>query len=298
MELTQLRYFMEVAKQKNVTKSARILNVVQPAVTQAIGRLEAELGTELFKRGGRSRELTASGRLLYGELLPIMEKLDSLPEKIRAVNRQEGITVRMSILAAWTLVTNAIMEYQRIDHTLTIELSEMEIERPGLADISITTRHSARIAAKNSRDDVRVFREQIFLAVPNIPRYRGRTSISLKDVKDSRFITLSGIKHFRSICDQFCALAGMSPHFVFESDSPASVMNMIAAGMGVGFWPAFSWIRIDPRRILLLEIEKPVCSRDIIISCGEAGQNDTRVRLFYQFLCNYFDVYSRKNQSH
>ena len=48
MELTQLKYFLEVARTQHVTKSAETLNVAQPALTQAIHRLEKELDVPLF----------------------------------------------------------------------------------------------------------------------------------------------------------------------------------------------------------------------------------------------------------
>lgn len=292
MEFSQLRYFLEVAKRGNVTKSARALNVVQPAVSQAINRLELELGTKLFMYDGRTMILTRSGRLLFEEITPVMETLHTLPSKIKALEQSENAMVRMNILAAWTLVSNAIMEYQRIDDMLTIELSETA--QADMADISITTRLSSHTASKNTKDDMRIFREQIFLAVPNVARWQGKTRVHLKEVQDCRFITLSDVKHFRVICDKLCASAGMKPYFVFESDSPSAVMNMISAGMGVGFWPAFSWFEPDPRRILLLEIEKPVCSRDIIIMCNTAAKEDVHIRLFYDFLCGYFDIFSNR----
>ena len=49
MELTQLKYFLEVARTEHVTQSAKNLCIVQPALTQAIHKLEDELGILLFK---------------------------------------------------------------------------------------------------------------------------------------------------------------------------------------------------------------------------------------------------------
>ena len=62
MELLQLRYFHEVAQTQHMTNSAKRLGVAQPALTQAIRRLEGELDAKLFERAGRNIRLTHSMR--------------------------------------------------------------------------------------------------------------------------------------------------------------------------------------------------------------------------------------------
>ena len=290
MEFQQLRYFLEVAKRQHVTKSAEALHVVQPAITKAINRLEDELGVQLFTPQGRGIRLTPSGRYLYEEVQPIMEQLEALPERIREVETQESTTVRLNMRAAWTLATDAVVEYQRIDHLLDIEVTASD--ESDAADITITTRQAGRALFRHKYAAEQSFREKIYLAVPNLPRYRGRAAINLQEVRESRFITLSSAQHFRAICDTICETAGIHPHFVFESDSPAAVMNAISMGMGVGFWPAFSWIKAAPARILLLEVEQVPCCRDIIISRNHERRNDIHIRLFYDYLCKYFALYS------
>ncbi|NJM54998.1 MAG: LysR family transcriptional regulator, partial [Verrucomicrobiae bacterium] len=53
MELYQLTYFLEVARQRNFTHAAERLNLAQPALSQQMKNLEAELGAPLFVRGRR-----------------------------------------------------------------------------------------------------------------------------------------------------------------------------------------------------------------------------------------------------
>lgn len=53
MNLLQLEYFQEVAKQESITKAAKVLNISQSALSIMMGKLEGELGYPLFIRKGR-----------------------------------------------------------------------------------------------------------------------------------------------------------------------------------------------------------------------------------------------------
>ncbi len=288
MELFQLRYFMEAARQQHVRKSAETLHVTQPAVTTAIHRLEEELGVALFAAHGRNIRLTPCGNFLYRELSSFMDSLESLPERIKEFESQENATVRLNILAAWTLVTESIIEYQRIDNNLRIQL--IQNEQNDLADITVSTVQHYRPTKKNT-GKVYVCTEPLYLAVPNIPRFKKMKSISLQDVKDDGFIQLAGSKNLRAICDHFCAMGGFHPHTMFESDSPTAVKNMIAANMGIGFWPGFSWGKVDTKRVLLKAISKPQCSRDILITRQNSKDGNLRIQLFYDWITRYVAIH-------
>lgn len=285
MELTQLRYFLEVASTEHVTRSAENLHIAQPALTQAIHRLEDEIGVPLFAHKGRGIVLTQYGQYLYKKLQPAMAEIESLPDKLRSMAQLEESVIHLNVLAASSLVMDAVAEYQHIDDSLHFQLKQNE--QSDLYDICVTTKlfyqHSER-----EEDSLFVCTEKIYLAVPNIEKFRGKNSISLKEVGDEDFISLLGSRQLRSICDKYCAASGIKPNIVFESDNPAAVRNMIAANMGVGFWPAFSWGRLDTENVLLLDIVAPVCSRDILITYRKNKQDDSRVREFYNYLTETF----------
>lgn len=114
MELLQLRYFLTAAEYQHITKAAEHLQIAQPALSQAIHRLEAELGVPLFERKSRSIELNDAGRFLQKRLIPIISSLDQLAAELQMGREQAIHTIRLRLLSASALITNRIIAFRSL----------------------------------------------------------------------------------------------------------------------------------------------------------------------------------------
>lgn len=76
MNLLQLKYFQEVARYQNITKTAEILHVSQPSLSTSIKHLEEELGIELFDRKGKSIVLNEDGQNFLRDINSVFELLN------------------------------------------------------------------------------------------------------------------------------------------------------------------------------------------------------------------------------
>lgn len=82
MTLNQLHYFMEVYRQRNITRAAERLHISQPSLTTAVRKLEDELGISLFHRIRKRIEPTDNGQYYYEQLMPLLGQLDELNKEM------------------------------------------------------------------------------------------------------------------------------------------------------------------------------------------------------------------------
>ena len=90
MDLMALRIFLAVAEERSFSRAAVKVHRTQPAVSQAVRRLESELGEELFDRSSKSGTLTDAGRVLqnYGQrLVRLAEETESAMRELRDLRR-------------------------------------------------------------------------------------------------------------------------------------------------------------------------------------------------------------------
>src|SRR3982751_4852596 len=90
MDLSALKVFLAVAHERSFSRAAAKVHRTQPAVSQAVRRLEIELGEQLFDRSSKNGTLTEAGRMLenYGQrLVRLAEETESAVRELRDLRR-------------------------------------------------------------------------------------------------------------------------------------------------------------------------------------------------------------------
>lgn len=293
MELLQFRYFLEAARLENLTRAAEELHVAQPAITQSIHRLENELGLQLFDRKNHRIYLNAQGKLLEKRLTSILSSIDNLKDELWESVYSSDKTVHLNFFAASPFVTNCIIAYRKNHPDVNFQVSQQEMGEG--CDIHIYSRASVpgveNRRSENLPEGVRkqdILPEEILLAVPADSPLASRPSVDLRDMREERYIRLGHSWQLRSICDEFCRRAGVQPQAIFESNSPESIRNLIAAGLGIGFWPEKSWGGPPGSQVALIPIRYPICRRDLLVTLYEQNSGKEVAENFYDFMCRYF----------
>ena len=145
MELRTLRYFSVVAREKNITKAAQLLNMSQPPLSSQIHNLEEELGVPLFIRGKRRLELTPEGELLQLRAQQILDLEDKTCQEIRSMRNSMTGTLCIGLVEGRTpyfaaeLISGFLEEFPLVRYNLWNGSSDDVIDRlnKGLADVAI-----------------------------------------------------------------------------------------------------------------------------------------------------------------
>ena len=145
MELRVLKYFLEVAREENITAAAESLHITQPTLSKQLMDLEDEIGKKLFIRGKRRITLTEDGILLRKRAAEIIELVEKTESELK--NTDEVIVGDIYLGAAETdcmrsiadICVNINKKYPNIHYHLFSGNSEEVLEKldKGLVDFSI-----------------------------------------------------------------------------------------------------------------------------------------------------------------
>ncbi len=95
MDLKQIQYFIALFEDGSVTRAAKRLNIVQPALSMQIAKLEAEVGRPLFERGPHGMTPTDAARLMYRLYTPIMRDIEHA--RVQLSRQDMIVTGRVSL---------------------------------------------------------------------------------------------------------------------------------------------------------------------------------------------------------
>ena len=113
MELRVLRYFLEVARQSNITRAAQYLHISQPTLSRQLKELEEELGKKLFTRSNYSVKLTEEGMLLRKRAEDILDMTDKTLAEFKALDEINGGDIRIGCAES-----DGIKHFLRVVHAL------------------------------------------------------------------------------------------------------------------------------------------------------------------------------------
>src|SRR5258708_38855389 len=126
MELRSIQYFVQVADEGSIPRTADKIGIAQPALTRPIQRLEAELGTQLLTRLPRGVRLTTSGRDFLDHARAIVLDVSRASEHVRAKAKAPRGTVAMgtSPTLAPLLLPGCVARARQQCPTVTLKVVE------------------------------------------------------------------------------------------------------------------------------------------------------------------------------
>ena len=272
MELRHLRSFCVVADELHVTRAAKRLHIAQPALTQQIHALEADLEVLLLKRVGRGIELTEAGRYFRQEAEALLQRARNVRLRSREIgNKGVGrLTVAMTDAVALDPgVACLFNEYKSKWPSISVTFERrppLELNRAlteGTIDVGFRCRNEFQ---SPNLAEFPIGEVNVLVAVPWQHALASKRSITLNQLKDHPLVLVCQDKSPQSFEERLrtqCARLGFVPRVVQETPDVMLALNFVAAGLGMCFVPdtirssdahAIKYIPLRPPGLLSLHI--------------------------------------------
>jgi len=126
MEFRQVQYFVVLFEERSVTRAARRLNIVQPALSMQIAKLEEEIGKQLFVRSPQGMEPTSEGRRMYRLFLPVLGDFANAREQVMQTSGELAGLVRVGMIAtvAQGVLVDALLEFSALHPKVDLSLTD------------------------------------------------------------------------------------------------------------------------------------------------------------------------------
>lgn len=239
MELLQLRYFQVVAQLESITKAANHFRIPQPAMSQCISRLEHDLGDiKLFNRVGNRIFLNENGHQFLKHVDVILAELDDAVKILKTSDEEVEGTIRLLTMENRRFVFKCVSQFSKLYPNVSFQLSHDYIENPfSQFDLCVCAAASFR----QMKAAIPLISEKVVLNVNEKHSLANRENVSLWELADEKFVTMSHRSTLYGITFDYCRASGFEPNVSFVCDDPYFVRKYVAESMGVALAPSVSW---------------------------------------------------------
>lgn len=289
MDLLQLKYFCEIAREEHITRAARKLNIAQPALSASLTRLEKELGVSLFDRVGRNVCLNDCGQTFFKYISPALLLIENGTNAMADFRSPDTNSLRLGSINH-SLIQEAVLSYKheypdiQISQ-LTIDPQEAEQElRRNFFDFLIL---SQRLPLPNIIQET-LTEERFMVALNRNHPLASEKEIYLSQLKDEPFICLPQGYSFRRFTDQICQDAGFTPHVVMECFH-CQMLDLIAADTGLALVSeSFQKKCLYSHNVKVLPIAGPAITRPLVIIRNPDRYLSKAAQNFLAFLKGFY----------
>lgn len=254
MELSQLKHFVETARQLNFTRAAESLGIGQPALSRSIGNLESSVGVRLLDRTKRSVKLTEAGKAFLDEIQAALARIENARSIAQRVNQGEIGTIRIGWIATAHHygLQHFIRKFRAARPNIELIVEEIpnsqqpDALRQGVIDLGFCSTSGANL------DDLAVHvidRCSYLAAVPSAWPEAKQKRLRLKDLANRPFVCKAldapGPRYYNEMMAA-CLADGFTPRIAQFTRDSASIRSLVACEIGIAFMPQMKTLpRID-----------------------------------------------------
>ena len=284
MDVRQVRFFLEVARQGSFTKAAERLHIAQPALSMAIRKLEEELELVLFNRRARKVALTAEGEIFLEHARRIRADMAAAEQEmaeLRGLGRGE-VRVGIPPMSA-SFFPEIIRDFARRYPHLRLAVSgegggriqQMIVQ--GELDMGVIAGTSVPDAL-----EVRQFlREEVVICMPPGHPFAGRTGVPFAEFMREPLLFFKEGYYLRELLFEKLKETGGEPNIVFETNLFTLAKSLVKTGVGIA---TFLRMVVGAEEGLAVVPFDPPLFIDLLIAWKREGYLSRANRAFAEFL--------------
>lgn len=237
MNLKQLRYFLVVAEEKQITAAAKRLYIAQPPLSYQLKQLEKELGAQLFKRTAHGIELTDVGQIFQSYANEIISLAQNAENQVHKTISGELGTIAIGMASSSTslIPMNSFNELRKYYPEISFDIYEDntygildKLEKKTI-DLGIV-----RTPYNQTGLNTKTLTTEKMMAISVDPDFQQKKELRIKDLADQPLIIY---RRFEDIFNQTFAHHGLKPFYAVKCDDSRTAITWAKRKMGVALVP-------------------------------------------------------------
>jgi LysR family transcriptional regulator, cyn operon transcriptional activator len=289
MDLHQLKVFYSAVKAGGFTHASRELHLSQSTISQHIKQLENELGCQLFSRVNKRVLLTEAGTLLRDHCERIFQDVKNAEMAIRELNGMQRGKVRFGV-GSTTLIYQLppVLEayqamYPNIELVIVSETTDVMIR-----DVQAQRLDLGLVMAPATGNDLQfapLCQEELKIALPSRHPLTRKSSLTIQDLKELRFILFEQRTVMRRLIDNFFTRLEITPQIGMVMENIEAIKSLVGAGLGASVLPQHAVGNdVVDKKVRLMRVEKNRLYRQLGLLTLKSTFTPNAVRELYRLI--------------
>jgi LysR family carnitine catabolism transcriptional activator len=263
----QLKAFTSVAQTLSFARACERLHMSQPALSLAIRSLEQALGGRLLSRTTRQVRLTPEGAAFLPQALRLLADWDNARERIKQrFSLQTGhVTIAAMPSFAGNVLPRILRDYQRrhpnVDVVVHDVVQEVVVEMVETGRVEIGFGFEPE--GENALAFAPLFVDPFIAIVPPESLPSATTSVSWSQLLTYNFIALQRPSSTRRLLEESLAAKGIELSVALECHQLATVIQLVAAGLGVSVVPSLCQQQVSALGARCLRLSRPSIRKSV-----------------------------------
>ena len=260
MDINQLEVLVTVAREKSFSRAAEILERTQPAISQAIRRLETEIGETLFDRSSKDGTLTFAGEVLVGyakQMLNLRNAASSAINDLRGLHRGK-VTLSANEHTVFCLIP-VIHKFRQEHPDIKIEVQRSVASRIP-KEITAREVELGVISFRPQDDSIRavpILTDELRLIMAPGHRLADRKWVSIKDLAAESFVAHNAVSPYRRQVVEAFEKNRTRLNITVELPTLEAIKRLVETGAGVALVPQMAArVEIESGRLIAVPVKE------------------------------------------